>query len=119
MREGTGWEILGVRLADSSLKVKAHSIGAVQISASEILIFGSYFSKLAPTYEQVCFSTLDHDKQQLRDHAISSPDDIADGSFTDTVATHQGRLYAFNSYAAFSKTQPKPYHCVPLEAFTA
>ncbi len=57
----------------------------------------------------------DHDKQAVREHP--APDELADGSFTDGAATHQGTVYAFNSYASFDKQNLRNYFSFNLDTF--
>lgn len=110
VREGDRWELLKPQLGGDLLT--GHSLGCLQISASEILIFGSYFK----CNEDSCFGqrlyfSFDHDRKavdRLGDNTIiksmeldenleSLPPLLEDGSYGgDTFATNRGVIYAFN-----------------------
>jgi hypothetical protein len=116
VREGIEWEVISVK-SDTKLKIKGHSLSAMQISATDILIFGSYFSKQSPCFEKIMFYTFDHEKQTVRDLTEILPcrDDLdgpilVDGSFTDSSVTYKGSIFAFNSYASFNKKFPTQNH---------
>jgi hypothetical protein len=65
VREGAEWEIIQIK-AEFTHKIQGHSLSSLQISASEILIFGSYFKKLEPTYGEMMFYVYDHEKGTLK-----------------------------------------------------
>jgi len=65
VREGAQWEVISVKGAgeDSLIeKIQGHSLSSLQISATEILIFGSYFKRTAPVFGEILFFLFDHDK---------------------------------------------------------
>jgi hypothetical protein len=64
VREGTEWEI--IRVKKSEAKIKGHSLASLQISASEILVFGSYYEINAPCYERNLFYIFDHEKLSIK-----------------------------------------------------
>jgi hypothetical protein len=49
VREGSSWEI--VKLNSSINKLKGHSLGTLQISSTEILIFGTYLKETQPCFD--------------------------------------------------------------------
>ena len=49
VREGSSWEV--VKLNSSITKLKGHSLGTLQISSTEILIFGTYLKEAQPCFD--------------------------------------------------------------------
>jgi hypothetical protein len=43
VREGAKWEILSLKI--EGLKISGHSLTSLQISSTEIVVFGSYFKE--------------------------------------------------------------------------
>lgn len=62
--EGLSWEV--IKIKNSEAKIRGHSLGALQISASEILVFGSYYSLRSPTYDRILYYTFDHEKLTIK-----------------------------------------------------
>ena len=69
VREGIQWEVIQVKGLGEELvieKIQGHSLNSLQISASEILIFGSYFKRNSPVFADILFFLFDHDKQTVK-----------------------------------------------------
>jgi hypothetical protein len=77
------------------------------VSATEIMIFGSYFKETSPVFDQLIFYIHDHEKQQIRKvENFTGKDDMMiqfGASFTDSVATCKGQIFAFDSYHTYDK----------------
>lgn len=65
VREGTQWEVIQVKVIGEEWpveKIQGHSLSSLQISATEILVFGSYFKENSPVFGEILFYLFDHDK---------------------------------------------------------
>jgi len=64
VREGAEWEVVPIK--EPKPKIKGHSLAALQISATDILVFGSYVKQTSPVFGEILYYLFDHDKLTIR-----------------------------------------------------
>ncbi|CDW79880.1 kelch motif family protein [Stylonychia lemnae] len=112
VREGNSWEVINP--VKNGLKIKGHSLASLQISANNILIFGSYFKSQEPFQDKILYFTFDHEKSVIKDFYQNNEerDKIQDGSFTDQVITNNGNIYAINTMSSEVKSSNVHQFCI-------
>ena len=98
VREGYEFTIVTVK---KHTLLKGHSLSSLQISATHILVFGSYFKLQAPTFAKLMFFTFDQDRATIRSIEREEEDMEDDMGYmgcaiTDTLASCQGWILGFN-----------------------